>query len=71
MPAEWQARQLLFIASEPGRREHLSLSGRSVFTDFSSNGVAARATKGIDAMLKRTASDSKIAKHREHSVKLP
>src|SRR6516225_5657272 len=37
MPAEWQARQLLFSASEPGPWNIRSPNGRSTFTDFRTN----------------------------------
>src|ERR1700687_51068 len=61
MSAEGQARQLLLIASEPGPSANiLSLSGRSTFTDFSSEGVAARAAKGIDATPKQMTAGSRL-----------
>src|ERR1700730_13299739 len=47
MPAEWQARQLSLMASDPGPDgKVLSLSGRSTVIDFSSTSVAARPANG-------------------------
>src|ERR1700754_2620312 len=61
MSAEWHARQLLLIASEPGPAGNiLSLSGRSILSDFSSNGGAAPAAGGADATPNRTTSGSRL-----------
>src|ERR1700722_13600377 len=47
MPAEWQMRQLLLVASEPGPFGNVrSLVGRSTLTDFSENFSPARAAGG-------------------------
>src|ERR1700754_3712056 len=61
MSAEWHARQLLLIASEPGPSGNiLSLSGRSIFSDFSSNGGAACTTEGIDTTPSRTTTGRRL-----------
>src|SRR5437764_14220356 len=53
--------QLLLITSEPGPSGNiLSLSGRSIFTDFNSNGVAACVACGIDAIPSRTTAGSRL-----------
>src|SRR4029077_1582309 len=53
--------QLLLMASEPGPAGNiLSLSGRSIFTDLSSRGVAARGARGIDATPSRTTAGSRL-----------
>src|SRR5215831_853967 len=49
MPAEWQARQLLLTASEPGPWNMRSPKGRSTFTDFSVNLSSAWAPSGASA----------------------
>src|SRR6478672_5014958 len=47
MSAEWQARQLLLIASAPGPFGNMSTpGGRSTLTDFSDNWLSARAQTG-------------------------
>src|SRR5712664_277439 len=52
------------MASEPGPSGNiLSLSGRSIFTDFSSRG-AARAAKAIDATPNRMTAGRNLRKHR-------
>src|SRR6202022_2325463 len=50
MSAEWQARQLLLIASAPGPFGNMSSpGGRSTLTDFSDNWLSARAQTGAKA----------------------
>src|SRR5712664_116092 len=50
MSAEWQARQLLLIASAPGPFGNRSTpGGRSTLTDFSENWLSARAQTGARA----------------------
>src|SRR5216683_1522248 len=50
MSAEWQARQLLLIASAPGPFGNMSSpGGRSTLTDFSDNWLWARAQTGAKA----------------------
>src|SRR5882757_9775107 len=50
MSAEWQARQLLLIASAPGAFGNMSSpGGRSTLTDFSDNWLSARAQTGARA----------------------
>src|SRR5260221_13862900 len=50
MSAEWQARQLLLIASAPGPSGNMSSpGGRSTLTDFSDNWLAACAQNGARA----------------------
>src|SRR6266849_840452 len=50
MSAEWQARQLLLIASAPGPFGNMSSpGGRSTLTDFSDNWLSARAQPGARA----------------------
>src|SRR5712691_9880598 len=51
MSAEWQARQLLLTASEPGSFANMrSSAGRSTLTVFSDNLPSARAQSGARAM---------------------
>src|SRR5208282_759027 len=49
MSAEWQARQLLLIASEPGPFGNISPAGRSNLTDFNDNSPSACAQNGAKA----------------------
>src|SRR6267154_923063 len=50
MSAEWQARQLLLIASAPGPFGNMSTpGGRSMLTDFNDNWLSARAQTGAKA----------------------
>src|SRR5258705_9326666 len=56
MSAEWQARQLLLIASAPGPFGNMSTpGGRSTLTDFSDNWLSARAQAGASATPTRRA----------------
>jgi hypothetical protein len=61
MSAEWQARQLLLIASEPGPSGNiLSLSGKSNCVVLSSIGLAPSAMEGVAATLKTMTNGSKL-----------
>src|SRR6516225_2385387 len=55
MPAEWQARQLLLIASDPGPGNILPGSGRSTVTDFRVSVGAAPPANGTSMPAARSA----------------
>src|SRR5215472_8241213 len=58
MAAEWQARQLLLIASDPGPGNIFPLSGRSTVTDFNAIGGCVRADVGTSTAPISSASGS-------------